>query len=246
MKLLLMYDAQVGDEIAGWLLEAYSGDIGVMVAMRENTLCVAARAKRIPCVIFESEPQLQLNLAKLAPFDLGLLAWWPKLISPAIVSLPERGFINTHPSLLPHNRGKHYNFWALVEQAPFGVTLHFVEKGIDCGDIIAQQRIDYDWTDTGESLYYKAHRAIVELLRSTYPRIREGFIERFPQELQDGSLHFANELEPASVIDIDKSYIARDLINLLRARTFQGHPACRFSENGETYEIRITISKVLP
>lgn len=246
MKLLLMYNAQVGDEIARWLLEAYSSDIGAMVAMQENSLCTVARAKKIPCVIFESEAQLQTDLSKLAPFDLGILAWWPKLISPSIIGLTEEGFINTHPSLLPHNRGKHYNFWALVEQAPFGVTLHFVEKGIDCGDIIAQQRIDYDWTDTGESLYYKAHRAIVELLKSTYPQIREGFIERSPQELKDGSLHYANEIEPASVIDIEKTYIARDLINLLRARTFQGHPACRFSENGETYEIRVTISKVLP
>jgi len=242
MKLLLLSDARVGDAISEWLLENYPADIGAIVTLRENAVCTAAREKGIPAFAIESEFQLQSALAALAPFNLGILAWWPRLISPAVIGLAKGGFINTHPSLLPYNRGKHYNFWALVEQAPFGVSLHFVDEGIDSGDIVAQQAIPYDWEDTGETLYAKAGLAMVELFKSAYPQIRSGSIRRIPQDANQGSLHYAREIDAASTIDLDKHYTAREL-NLLRARTFQGHPACRFMENGETFEITVNIKR---
>ncbi len=243
MNLLLMCDAQVGNAIAAWLLENHLEDIGAVVTTGESSVCAAARAKGIPIFVFESESQLQSQLVALAPFDLGVLAWWPKIISPAFMSLCDAGFINTHPSLLPHNRGKHYNFWALVEQVPFGVSLHFVDEGIDSGDIVAQQPIAYDWEDTGQTLYEKAGLAMVELFKSAYPQMRNGPINRKPQEKNQGSLHYAREIDPASKIDLDKTYTARELINLLRARTFPGHPSCQFEENGETYEVSVNIKR---
>lgn len=243
MKLLLMCDARVGNAIADWLLDKHPEDIGAVVTVSESAVNLAARAKQIPVFVFESEPQLQVALTDLAPFDLGLLAWWPKLISPGVMALASGGFINTHPSLLPYNRGKHYNFWALAEQAPFGVSLHFVDAGIDSGDIVAQQAIAYDWEDTGESLYVKAGQQMFELFKAAYPQIRTGAIRRIPQDTSKGSLHYAREIDAASSIDLDKRYTARELINLLRARTFPGHPACRFEENGETYEITVNIKR---
>nr|WP_315479639.1 formyltransferase family protein [uncultured Rhodoferax sp.] len=243
MKLLLLCDARVGNEIANWLLENYLEDVGAIVTVSENEVYTAACTKKIPSFVFESEAQLKHQLLSLAPFDLGVLAWWPKLISPAILALSNCGFINTHPSLLPHNRGKHYNFWALVEQAPFGVSLHFVDEGIDSGDIVAQQAIPYDWVDTGATLYVKASQAMVELFKSAYPQIRSGAISRVPQDLRQGSLHYSKEIDAASMIELDKKYTARELINLMRARTFAGYPACRFEANGEMYEISVNINR---
>ena len=107
MKLLLMCASQVGDGIAEWLLENHTEDVGAVVTISESAVSSAARAMNIPSVVFASEQQLRSELAKLAPFDLGILAWWPKLISPAVMALANGGFINTHPSLLPHNRGQH-------------------------------------------------------------------------------------------------------------------------------------------
>lgn len=243
MKLLLMYDAQVGNAIAAWLLETYPNDIGAIVTMKESDVCAAARKKKIPLFLFESEARLQEDLFDIEPFDLGILAWWPKLISREVMKLAVGGFINTHPSLLPYNRGKHPNFWALVEEAPFGVSLHYVDEDIDSGDIVAQLPIPYDWEDTGETLYHKASQAMFELFKSVYPKIRGGYIRRVPQDINRGSLHYAVEIEEASKIDLDKSYTARQLINLLRARTFPGYPSCRFEENGNTYEITVNIKK---
>ena len=44
-------------------------------------------------------------------------------------------------------------------------------------------------------------------------------------------------------IYLDKNYTARDLFNLLRARTFPGKPACTFKDNNETYEITVNIKR---
>lgn len=163
---------------------------------------------------------------------------------PATLELASKGFINTHPSLLPHNRGKHYNFWAIVEEVPFGVSLHFVETGIDCGDVIAQEKIYYGWEDTGGTLFHKAQAAICELFEKTYPLVRSGQYSRTAQNLEEGSFHWGKELEPASRIEIDNSYTGRQLLNLLRARTFEGKPACRFSDGGNEYEVRVQINKI--
>ena len=243
MKLLLMCDGMVGDAIAELLLEKYPDDLGAVVVTQKNETYFSAYKNNVPSFVFESESQLLRDLAKYEPFDLGILAWWPKLISPSIIAMASNGFINTHPSLLPFNRGKHYNFWALVEEAPFGVTLHFVDHGIDSGDIVAQLPIPCDWEDTGETLYLKAGKAMVDLFKSAYPEIRNGSYKRIPQDQSSGSLHYSKEIDVASFIELDKTYTARELLNLLRARTFPSYPACRFEDDGRIYEIRVDIKR---
>jgi len=243
MRLLLMCDAHVGNSIAEWLMECHTQDLGAVVTIANGKVHQAARNKGIPSFVFRSQAQIAAELAASPRFDLGILAWWPKLISPELMALAERGFINTHPSMLPYNRGKHYSFWALIEQAPFGVSLHYVEKGIDSGDVVVQQTIPYDWEDTGETLHVKAGQAMVELFKSAYPSLRNGTLQRVPQDLNKGSFHYANEIDAASRIELDRTYTARELLNRLAAQTFAGYPACRFEDCGETYEISVNIKR---
>ncbi len=243
MRVLLLADGEVGAKILTFLINNYAEDLALIVTTQVNEIYRIAQENDIPVALFdENEILSKLN----SGIDLGILAWWPKIIKSPLLDLPILGFINTHPSLLPYNRGKHYNFWALVEQAPFGVTLHFVDSGVDTGPIVAQREIHYDWCDTGETLYKKAQTAMFELFQDTYPLLRNGQFESKPQDIHAGSFHRASELEPASKIDLDSNYRARDLLNLLRARTFPGHPGCWFEEGGSRYEISINIRKVEP
>jgi methionyl-tRNA formyltransferase len=244
MKLLLFADSDVGSEIARWLVANFPDDIALMVTIADNDLAAVARDAQIRSLVFESSSQvLDLATTEGLAFDLGVLAWWPKIVREPLLSLPHSGFINTHPSLLPHNRGKHYNFWSIVERAPFGVSLHMVDQGVDTGDIVSQAPIPYTWEDTGGSLYQKATAAILRLFHDTYPKIRSLDFARRPQDLAAGSFHLASELDAASEIVLDQTYRARDLLNLLRARTFPGHPACRFSDGEEVYEVRVEIKR---
>jgi len=243
MRLLLLCDGRVGEEISSWLIASYPNDVGAVVTVDNNKINRFAEDSGVKNFIFNSEQQISDELASLEPFDLGILAWWPKIISPKIIGIAKYGFINTHPSLLPYNRGKNYNFWALVEESPFGVSLHYVTPGIDDGDIVAQEIISYDWTDNGKSLYDRANVEMVKLFKSTYPKIKSGEIRRLKQDLTYGSFHYAREMEKTSRIQLDKKYTARKLLNLLRARTFEGHPGCIFEDEGEVYEVRIRIER---
>jgi methionyl-tRNA formyltransferase len=242
--IVVFADAEVGLYCTQWLIENHKSDLVNVVTTSQNKIFHLAAKNGIDCHVFKDDiSYLQFCNNKKVNCDLGLLLWWPKIISPSIIASARLGFVNTHPSLLPFNRGKHYNFWALVEQCPFGVSLHMVEEGIDCGDLVAQKSIDYTWEDTGETLYHKAIAAMKELFIDTYPLLREQRFTTKPQDLSKSSIHFSSELEAASRIILDEPTTARLLLNVLRARTFEGRPACSFCENGVGYEVRIKITK---
>jgi cephalosporin hydroxylase/methionyl-tRNA formyltransferase len=244
MNNLFLCDGLVGLHICRWLIDHYKEDVGLLVTISDNQIKQAAKEAEVACMSVRDKRQLLNDIQTYGQiFDWGFLIWWPWIIDTDLISLPRNGFINTHPSLLPYNRGKYPNFWAIVEGAPFGVSLHIVDSGIDSGDIIAQLPIPYGWEDNGASLYEAATRAIVDLFKETYPKIRQGKFSRTPQDPTKGSFHFSKELDSASRIDLEKRYLARDLLNLLRARTFPGYPACWFQDEGETYEVRVVIKR---
>ncbi|MCA1393350.1 hypothetical protein I6F20_30390 [Bradyrhizobium sp. IC3123] len=244
MKLLLFADGHIGFEVARWLLGNYPDDLGLVVSTADNEIAAMAGCAGVPSLVFQSSSQISdFAASERLSFDLGILAWWPKIIRPPLLGLPRRGFVNTHPSLLPYGRGKHYNFWSIVDRVPFGVTLHMVDEGVDTGDIVAQAELPYDWEDTGESLYQRAREAMLKLFQEAYPRLRSLDFETRPQHPGAGTFHRASELEPASAIDIERTYLARDLLNLLRARTFSGYPACSFSDGDDVYEVRVEIKR---
>jgi methionyl-tRNA formyltransferase len=242
MKIILLADNQVGLEVLNYLLENFREDLCAVVTIDKNEIYEQAKISGIHTETFDCRSNYNDFYNK--KFDLGILAWWPKIVKDLLLELPENGFINFHPSFLPYNRGKHYNFWALVEQCPFGVSLHKVDKGIDTGDIVTQKLIDYNWEDNGETLYRKALFEIVELFKLSYPNLRKGEYVAKPQDLSKGSFRLSSEIDIASEIKIDGLYKARELLNLIRARTFKGHPACWFEDNhGEKFEVRIQIKR---
>jgi methionyl-tRNA formyltransferase len=238
MRLLLMAHNVVGTRITNFLLNNYKKDLSLVVTTGENYIFRECNRMSVP-VRTSTE-----KWYPIPPVDLGILAWWPHIIKKELIEFPKHGFINTHPSYLPYNRGKHYNFWALAEQTPFGVTLHRVDEGIDTGPIIAQRKIPYGWTDTGETLYYKAQDAMVDLFMETYPKLRRLKFKERKQAADKGSFHKAEDIALASQIHLDATYKARDLLNLLRARTFDLKPNCWFMDKGVEYEVSTTIRRV--
>lgn len=175
--------------------------------------------------------------------DFGILAWWPHILKEETIRVTQRGFINTHPALLPFCRGKHPYFWCMYDDEPFGVTLHWIDEKIDKGDVIAQRKIDYNWEDTGESLYQKGRDEMIELFKESYDAIRDGRTQTLQIDWSDYSFHYGNQLEEVCRIDLDKEYKARDLFNIIRGRMFGNRGQVSFAENGENYKVSIKIDK---
>ena len=80
-------------------------------------------------------------LASYQP-DIICVACFSQRIPRTILDIPRLGSLNVHPSLLPANRGPVPLFWTFRNgDSETGVTIHFLEKTMDTGDILAQERI---------------------------------------------------------------------------------------------------------
>ena len=74
--------------------------------------------------------------------DLCVVAHFEKLIKPELLTIPSLGFINLHPSLLPDYRGVAPQHWPIINgDEESGITVHFIDAGVDTGDIILQKHI---------------------------------------------------------------------------------------------------------
>jgi methionyl-tRNA formyltransferase len=243
--LLIFADGDVGVSVVSWLAKNHHLDIGLIFTVAENEISKICIDLGIETAVFSSDEKAiaEITERNISP-KLGFLVWWPNIVTAKIISITDSGLINTHPSLLPYARGKNYNFWTLVERSPFGVSMHYVEEGIDCGDIVAQRKIEYNWEDTGGTLFKKAKTAMIELFSENFERLRDMDFVPIEQNISEGTFHFGKEMDVKSQIFLDDEYSARNLLNLLRARTMEGFPACYFYEDDRKYEVRIAVKKL--
>ena len=101
--------------------------------------------------------------------------------------------INLHISYLPWNRGADPNLWSFIEDTPKGVTIHYLDEGIDTGDIIAQQKIIFG--SAGETLantYQKLQLEVQKLFKEYWPQIKAETCSRAKQ-LEHGTFHTAKD-----------------------------------------------------
>ena len=102
--------------------------------------------------------------------------------------------INLHISLLPYNRGADPTLWSVLEGTPAGVTIHYIDPGVDTGDVIAQQEVAFDDEDTLKTAYDKLQDALLDLFRRTWPEISAGTNPRHPQT-GEGTSHRVKDRE---------------------------------------------------
>jgi Formyl transferase len=96
--------------------------------------------------------------------------------------LPNRA-VNLHISLLPWNRGTDPNLWSWVDSTPKGVTIHYLDEGIDTGDIMYQREVTFDISkETLASSYATLQSEIVSLFKERWEEIKSGACPRIPQQ----------------------------------------------------------------
>ena len=171
--------------------------------------------------------------------EIGISVLFDFILEPNFINLFPRGVVNLHPSLLPFNRGQYPNVWSIIEKTPSGATLHFIDEGVDTGDIMAQKEVSSDLVDTGETLYHKLELACFDLFRETWPLIKSGKPPRTSQSSSGGTVHLEADVDKIDRIELDSQYAAGDLINILRARTFPPHKGAFFEHAGKRVYMRL-------
>lgn len=127
-------------------------------------------------------PEALAWLAQFQP-DLIVVACFSRILPPAWLALPTYGCLNLHPSPLPAYRGPAPLFWQARQGEPqTGVTLHFLDEGIDSGDIVAQAAFEWPEGIAEVALEQRCARAGAALLSQAVQRLRRG--EALPRRLQ--------------------------------------------------------------
>lgn len=175
--------------------------------------------------------------------EICFLLWWPDIVKKRVMSIVPEGFVNLHPSLLPFNRGMHPYYWSLVDGTPAGVSIHLIDESIDAGMLLCQKEIETDVTTTGERLYEEAQDEIINLFKENYDKIIKKKIQPKKINIEEGSFHLKRDLDNHSCIDLNKTYKAEDLINIMRARSFPSGSSSFFYLDGQKYRINIKIEK---
>jgi methionyl-tRNA formyltransferase len=103
--------------------------------------------------------------------------------------------INVHISLLPWNRGADPNLWSFLEDTPKGVTIHYLDSGIDTGKILVQQEVNFSSEETLRTSYEKLSIIAESLLKESWVDIREGKIQPRVQP-PGGSYHRLRDRKP--------------------------------------------------
>lgn len=160
------------------------------------------------------EPGVYEWVKELAP-DLLVLVFVTDFVPREIIDLAPLGGINFHPSLLPKYRGGNAMAWAIIcGEKETGVTFHYIDEGVDTGDIILQESAPIEDSDTTISLYFnKLYPIGVRLAAEAVRLIREGRAPRIPQDSRLAS--YQPVLKEKDTV-IDWRQTARNIYNLVR------------------------------
>ncbi|MBC3303296.1 ankyrin repeat domain-containing protein [Pseudomonas sp. SWRI18] len=135
---------------------------------------------------------------------------------------------NVHFSLLPKYKGMYTSALPLLHgEVTSGVTLHFIDAGIDTGDIIAQIEFDIDPGDNARDLYFRYLANSKKLLRSHIDSILSGEFSSIAQESMGASYYSKSSINYSS-LSIDFNKCAFEISNQFRAFTFREYQVPRF------------------
>jgi methionyl-tRNA formyltransferase len=143
--------------------------------------------------MMQTEERLNGDEPWLDNTDVLVSYGYRHILRPAVFERFGIRAINLHISMLPWNRGADPNAWSFLEDTPKGVSIHVIDKGLDTGDLLLQEEVTMDDSETLRTSYDKLTRSIERLFWSHWEQLREGIIVPKPQP-QGGSMHYKKDL----------------------------------------------------
>lgn len=101
-------------------------------------------------------------------FDLTVSYTYRFILKESTIKALSSNVVNLHNSFLPWNRGADPNIWSIVDNTPRGVTLHYMDRELDKGYIIAQSFVPMDREKTLAENYYALDKAAKELFKEAF------------------------------------------------------------------------------
>lgn len=184
-------------------------------------------------------------LEEIAQFDCDLFVSmsFNQILKTEIINAPPLGFINCHAGALPFYRGRNPLNWVLINgETEFGVTVHYVDEGIDTGDIITQNMVPIGANDDYGDLLKKAHGACADTLIEALQAIEANNVVRKKHtDIHPIGFYCGRRREGDEKIDWTQT--SQEIHNFIRGIALPGPGARTLSEKGE---VALLQSRIIP
>ncbi len=194
MRIALIGQAAFGAEVLKALVNQGQEVVGIFCPPdrggKADPLKEAAAAAGIP--VFQpghmKNPEAYDRMVSLNA-DLGVLAFVTDIVPPKVFNAPKLGSICYHPSILPKYRGSSAINWAVINgETKTGLTIFWVDEGIDTGDILLQKQIEVGPGETtGEVYFNKLYPMGVAATAEAVDLVAKGKAPRIPQDHSQGT-----------------------------------------------------------
>jgi methionyl-tRNA formyltransferase len=175
-----------------------------------------ALAKNLP--IFQPEKirdPVSLEVLQSCRPELIVVVAYGQILSSSVLSIPPRGCVNVHASLLPQYRGAAPITWAILNgETRTGVSTMFLDAGMDTGPILLTAETPLEQEDTAGTLHDRLSRMGADLLRKTLDGLEKGQIT--PRSQDHSQATYAPKIDKEAG-RINWDHPARELFNFLRA-----------------------------
>ena len=218
MKIIVVGQGPFGEKVLDTLIRQGEDIVGVFCPQDKRGQAMAATAENSGVALFRpgkmKDGEVREAYLELKP-DLSILAFVTDLIPEALLNIPPIGTICYHPSLLPRHRGASGINWAVIQgDTRTGLTILWVDKGIDTGPILLQKEVEILPDDTTGSIYFnKLFEMGIDAIVESVALIKSGQAPKLPQ---DESLATYEPPCDDRVAAVDWSKPAPDVYNLIR------------------------------
>ena len=127
-----------------------------------------------------------------------------------MVEAPKIGILNAHLGYLPAFRGMNALEWSLFYGNRIGVTLHFIDAGIDTGDILLFREIEIDKSDSIASIRAKSLAVNVDVMIEGIKGLVDGTVTRRPQRPEKGKQYFVMHDRLRRIAETGVKHAAQD------------------------------------
>lgn len=171
--------------------------------------------------------------------DLFISMSFNQILRKEIINTPKLGFINCHAGALPFYRGRNPLNWALINgEKSFGITVHYVDEGIDTGDIIEQRLYPISLSDDYASLLELAINECANVLHSATVKLNHNMAKRLKQtDIHPVGTYFGMRTFGDEIIDFHWPCV--QVHNFIRAINYPG-PCARCLIGDTEYAIQLS------
>lgn len=172
-----------------------------------KSFCAFAKMLGLEVIEYDVTPNSPkiINKIKEKNADIGVICSFDKLLNKDFLNTTKMGYINCHPSLLPHYRGANPYFHIINNgEKMSGITLHFADENFDTGEIIMQKGVILEERETIGTLFNRCNYTIADMLIKVLSDIQNG-AQIVTKKQPEGNFKTAPKIEGSIKIDLSKT-----------------------------------------